>query len=254
MSNAIKYNRNGGKIRISYISQPSGRIRVLISDTGSGILEDDLPILFEPFSRLYLKSDAQEGAGIGLSFSKQLIELMGGTIGVESTIGKGSTFWFELDESRQPEEPAEDNAAHRVQQPKGMPLKGEHTVLYVEDSPSHIRLMKAIIDKMPGIHLITAHTPKLGIELAMAQRPDLIVLDICLPGMDGFEVLGALRADSRTQSTPVIAISASAMPNEVEKGLRAGFRRYMTKPIQIAKFERIVEELLLDEARLRDRH
>lgn len=244
LSNAVKYNKQGGSITLSCEKTGADKVRVNIIDTGSGIPEEDIPTLFEPFSRLYLKTYAMQGTGIGLTIAKRLIELMEGRIGVTSELGKGSTFWFELQESTTP---AQAISYATSDSEETSTLKEDVTnILYIEDSPSHIRLVEEIVDRMPGIRLSSANTPQLGLELAHAHLPDLIVLDICLPGMDGFEVLEKLLANPAVRDIPVIAVSANAMSKDVEKGLRAGFRRYLTKPINVVEFKKAIYELLQD--------
>lgn len=248
LSNAVKYNRKGGSVTLSCELVDTATVRISITDTGSGIPEADIPTLFDPFSRLYLDTHAQEGTGIGLTIAKQLVELMGGHIGVTSELGHGSTFWIELPLSHSPAQAI--SAAITPSAESSDAVVAETTLLYVEDSPSHIHLVEAIIENMKGIRLLSAHTPMLGLELAQAHRPDLIMLDICLPGMDGFEVFEQLRANEVTREIPVIAVSANAMPLDIEKGLRAGFRRYLTKPINVTEFKKAVDELLRDSATL----
>jgi signal transduction histidine kinase/CheY-like chemotaxis protein len=242
LSNAVKYNRQNGSICIDCQPTDADMCRISVSDSGSGIPPQDMEQLFAPFSRLYLKTYAVEGAGIGLALSKQLVELMDGRIGVESEYGQGSTFWFELRLSQLPKK-ADFEGEQIVTEP---PLDKSYTLLYVEDSPSHIQLMENIYAKEPDISLIYAHTPTLGLELAQVHKPDLIILDICLPGMDGYQVLEQLKKDKVTRYIPVVALSASAMPHEVERALRFGFRRYFTKPVDIIQFKRAIRELLLD--------
>jgi len=248
LSNAIKYNREAGSVSVTCEQTDSGHGRITVTDTGSGIPEADQEALFEPFSRLYLNTYAPQGTGIGLSLSKHLIELMGGSIGVESQCGKGSTFWVELELDQQTASECDMKEPIAPVSRDKDPGELHHTLLYVEDSPSHIQLLQAIVDTIPNIRLLTAHTPQLGLELAAAHRPDLILLDICLPGMDGFEVLSKLQEHEVLCDTPVIAMSSNAMPQEVEKGLRAGFRRYFTKPVKVTEFKKAVNELLVDGA------
>ena len=242
LANAIKYNSQGGKVNVSGLPT-AGRFRILVADNGPGIAEGDLAFLFQPFSRLVERPYTVQGAGIGLSVAKQLTELMGGTIGVESVAGVGSTFWIEMPALRVPDAvhgtgpaPADESATTARQS----------TLLYIEDNPDHFNLVKAIVARTGKLGFLGAHTPKLGLDLARTQQPKLILLDICLPGMSGYEVLELLREDTRTSHIPVMAISASADPAEIEKGLRAGFRRYLTKPLNVAEFKKAVEELLGD--------
>lgn len=247
LANAIKYNRQGGRVTVHGDRRGGGHLRVLVSDTGPGIPETEFPSLFQPFSRLPQRPYSIEGAGIGLSIAKHLTELMDGAIGVESEPGQGSTFWIELPESRG----LAANAARPDRPPSTERAGGgkPFTLLYIEDNPSHSELMKVIVSRMPNLSLITAHTPSLGLDLARTHHPAIILLDICLPGMNGYEVLHALQADEKTRFIPVIAVSASAMPTDIEKALRAGFRRYLTKPIHVVDFMNAVEDLLRDSAR-----
>ena len=243
LSNAIKYNRQGGDILIECQPAANERVRIVVKDTGSGIAAEDFPALFEPFSRLYLETYAQEGTGIGLAISKQLVELMGGSIGVESERGKGSSFWIELALS-----PAEAKILGPGLSASATQASDKNTydVLYIEDNPSHLQLMDAIFAEQPDLHLRTAHTPSLGLELALQHSPDLIICDICLPGMDGFQVLTKLQQSEALHSIPVIALSANASPAVIERGLRAGFRRYLTKPVNLEELIQAMEELLGD--------
>jgi len=244
LANAVKYNRDGGSVTIS-CQHIADRIRILVSDTGEGIPESELPSLFQPFSRLTKRPYNIQGAGIGLSIANQLIELMGGTIGVESIYGKGSTFWIDLPgEKIRETDIATMNASATVL--NNFALDDQATLLYVEDNPDHVDLVREIISQMDNLSLLTTHTPSLGLDLARAHRPDLILLDICLPGMSGYQVLELLKADKHTKNIPVMAISASAIPAEIENGLQAGFRRYLTKPLNVVEFKKIVMELLHD--------
>jgi len=247
LTNAVKYNRTRGTIDVVCERLPSDRIRILVSDTGAGIPTEDLASLFDPFNRLHKKYES-DGAGIGLAIAKDLVELMEGSIGVESVPEQGSTFWIELKQSTQAAPPivAEEQKSDTAAEHPAKRVK----LLYIEDSPSHVKLMQHIVKNMGNIELITAHTPALGLQLAQAHGPDLIICDICLPGMDGFAVLEQLKADARTRDIPVFALSANAMPAQVEAGLLAGFRRYLTKPISISHFKKALNELLEDEAAL----
>lgn len=247
LSNAVKYNRSGGSITLTCKQTGEGTIRINVADTGSGIAEADIPTLFEPFNRLYLGTYALEGTGIGLTIAKLLVERMGGLIGVTSKLGSGSTFWIELAASQPPKQLISETDTGSVSTAlEGAFSEYKYKLLYVEDSPSHLLLVEELIGRMPGIRMLSANTPQLGLELAQVHKPDLIVLDICLPGMDGYEVLERLLAEKGTCDIPIIAVSANAMARDIEKGLRAGFRRYLSKPLDVIEFSKAVGDLLYD--------
>jgi len=233
LSNAVKYNRPEGAVEVDCRASGEARIRIRVVDTGAGLSQEDLAKLFQPFNRLGQESGAEEGTGIGLVVAKRLVELMGGEIGVASAVGKGSTFWIELPSASAPL-PADADVKAVAPAPVYAPRDGRlHTLLYVEDNPANMKLVEQVIARLPDLHLLTAVNGQAGIELARSARPDVILMDINLPGMNGYEVLKELRADPATQSIPVIAVSANAMPKDIERGLRAGFMQYITKPIDV---------------------
>ncbi len=246
LSNAIKYNRRGGSVHVEVRSPGDtlctgkGRLCIRVMDTGPGISDSHLAELFHPFSRLDAENSCIEGTGIGLTITRRIIEMMGGTVGVESCIGVGSTFWIEL--------PAEvlSVAENRAQIPAALSVQPitERTVLYIEDNPANLKLVAQILARRKHISLLTAHAPDRGIELAMSQHPDLVLLDINLPGMNGYQVLEILKADARLKDIPVIALTAAAMPCDIERGRAAGFSEYLTKPLDIAKFNALLDKLL----------
>jgi CheY-like chemotaxis protein len=206
---------------------------VSIRDTGAGLNPEQLAQLFQPFNRLGQEAGGEEGTGIGLVVAKRLVELMGGVIGVESTVGVGSVFWFELISVAAPHLSMEGGGAAEVAQPLVPHEARLHTLLYVEDNPANLKLVEQIIARHPDISLLTAVNGTLGIEVARVSQPDVVLMDINLPGINGFEALKILREDPATAHIPVIAISANAMPRDIEKGLKAGFFRYITKPIKL---------------------
>src|ERR1051326_5192397 len=236
LSNAIKYNQANGTVVVDCTRIAPERIRVSVKDTGAGLPPDMMMQLFQPFNRLGQESSTEEGTGIGLVMSKRLVEMMGGVIGVESTVGLGSVFWFELNSAGAPQlvvdraEPAA-NAPAQVQ--RGAPLR---TLLYVEDNPANLTLVEQLISRRPDMRLLSARDGNLGIQLARANQPEVILMDINLPGISGIEALKILRADQATAHIPVVALSANAMPRDIEKGLQAGFFRYLTKPIKVTEF------------------
>jgi PAS domain S-box-containing protein len=246
LSNAIKYNRDHGNVTVSR-QRLHDRLLIRISDTGLGIPESEYPSLFQPFSRVVERPYTIEGAGIGLSIAKQLVELMKGAIGVESEVGQGSTFWIELpladdQESASTPDPALPNDYSET-------TNRQATLLCIEDNPDHINLIESIVSGMENTSLVTSMMPSLSLDLARTHKPDLILLDICLPDMDGYDALKQLQSDEHTRNIPVIAVSASAHPAEIEKGLRAGFRHYLTKPLNVVEFKNTVATLLRDTAK-----
>ena len=236
LSNAIKYNRERGTVAVRCAARAPGRIRISIEDTGAGLSAERLAQLFQPFNRLGQEASGVEGSGIGLVVAKQLIELMDGVIGVKSTVGVGSTFWFELMASAEPRfapgsgEPSA-LAPSRVRGDKPVRL-----LLYVEDNLANLRLVERLIERRPELRLISAVTGELGLELARTRLPEVILMDINLPDMSGIEALEVLRRDLATAHIPVVAISANAMPYDIEKGRQAGFFEYLTKPIKVNEF------------------
>src|SRR5450759_1918760 len=237
LSNAIKYNREQGTVEVKCAESMPGRIRVSITDTGAGLGPEQLAQLFQPFNRLGQEAGGEEGTGIGLVVAKRLVELMGGVIGVESTVGVGSVFWFELNSVAEPHLSMEGGEAAAALAEPHVP-NGEqlHTLLYVEDNPANLKLVEQIIARHPDMRLLTAVNGNLGIGIARDNQPEVILMDINLPGINGFEALKLLRSDLATAHIPVIAISANAMPRDIKKGVKAGFFRYITKPIKVNEF------------------
>jgi PAS domain S-box-containing protein len=244
LSNAIKYNQTNGTVVVDCARSAPERIRISVRDTGAGLPPDMLQQLFQPFNRLGQERSTEEGTGIGLVMSKRLVELMGGLIGVESTVGLGSVFWFELNSAAEPQLSADTEqpeAMARVHVPHGTPMR---TLLYVEDNPANLKLIEQLIARRRDIRLLTARDGSLGIQLARAHQPEVILMDINLPGISGIEALKILREDSDTAHIPVVALSANAMPRDIEKGLLAGFFRYLTKPIKVDEFMDTLEVAL----------
>jgi PAS domain S-box-containing protein len=241
LSNAVKYNRDKGNVQITCRLAAEGRVRIAVSDSGRGIAADALPRLFKPFERIESAYDGVEGAGIGLALSKHLVAAMGGSIGVESVVGVGSTFWVELPAAEaKVYRPSDSGAAKAVQNNYAT----AHTVLYIEDNPANLRLVQKIISTHTSLAMLDARSAEQGLDIAKVHHPDLILLDINLPGMSGFEALRHLRDDPATCDIPVIAISANAMEQDIKKGLAAGFADYLTKPLDIPKLLTLLDKLL----------
>ncbi|MBI3478949.1 MAG: PAS domain S-box protein [Nitrosomonadales bacterium] len=243
LSNAIKYNREHGTVEVKCIESGPERIRISIKDSGMGLPSEKLVQLFQPFNRLGQESGAEEGTGIGLVVTKQLVELMGGTIGVASTVGVGSEFWIELIRDVMPQFAPGNTVTDELAQ-KAQGNATLRTLLYVEDNPANLMLVEQIMDGHPHIRMLSARDGNLGIALARAHLPDVILMDINLPGISGIEALNILRNDPATAHIPVIALSANAMLCDIEKGLEAGFFRYLTKPIKINEFMAALDEAL----------
>ncbi len=236
LSNAIKYNVKDGTVEVECAETVPGHMRVSVRDTGAGLYPEQLARLFQPFNRLGQEGGGEEGTGIGLVVAKRLVELMGGTIGVQSTLGTGSVFWFDLITAAEPGLLNDTRETEAI-----VPATAQHTtrlrtLLYVEDNPANMKLVEQIIARRPDICLLTAINGKLGLQLARDNRPEVILLDINLPGMSGFEVLQILRSDPATAHIPVIAVSANAMQRDIDRGMKAGFFRYITKPIKVGEF------------------
>ncbi|MGW8394668.1 ATP-binding protein [Pseudoduganella sp. HUAS MS19] len=243
LSNAIKYNRDGGAVVVDCSPSGPNLVRVSVQDTGMGLRPEQVKQLFQPFNRLGQESGAEEGTGIGLVVTKRLVELMGGTIGVTSSQGVGSMFWIEL-ESTEPTPSRIDASAERPAHPHRHAEGEPATVLYVEDNPANLKLVEEIISFRPDLKLISAPDGHLGIELARAHQPDIILMDINLPGLNGIDAVKLLATDPRTAHIPVIALTANAMPRDVEKGLAAGFFRYLIKPINIDEFTEAINSTM----------
>ena len=244
LSNAIKYNKVGGAVVVACTASTTDRIRISVKDTGEGLTPDKLTQLFQPFNRLGKEAGIEEGTGIGLVVSKRLVELMNGVIGVESAVGVGSVFWIELNLTIEPElagGAAEPTAVARAQ----VHVDGQsRTLLYVEDNPANLMLVEDLIARRPDIRLLTARDGNRGIEIARVSRPDVILMDINLPGISGIEALRMLADDPITAHIPVVALSANAIPRDIAKGLEAGFFRYLTKPIKVNEFMDTLEAAL----------
>ena len=236
LSNAIKYNRKNGSVGLACTATDSDRIRISVKDTGAGLPPEKLAQLFQSFNRLGQEARSEEGTGIGLVVSKRLVELMGGVIGVTSTVGVGSVFWIELLLTPAPVlvEPISESAS--VLPPLVVAGARRRTLLYVEDNPANMKLVEKLMAQRADIRLLGAVNGTLGVQLARDSQPDVILIDINLPGISGIEAMKILREDPATAHIPIVALSANAMPRDIEKGMEAGFFRYLTKPIRVPEF------------------
>jgi PAS domain S-box-containing protein len=245
LSNAAKYGPAGSRVTIEAGLVAPDRVRLGVRDQGPGIPADRLEQLFQPFSRLGAEQGTVEGAGIGLALSRRLMELMGGRIGVDSRPGEGTEFWIELPASTLAALPPPADAEAAA---SGWQALGDALVLYVEDNPANLALVEQIVARHSGVHLVSAGDGVQGLAVARAQQPALILLDIHLPVMDGYEVLARLRADPRTRHIPVAALTAQAMPSDARRAIEAGFDEYIAKPIDVPVFDRLLRRLLGGEA------
>jgi CheY-like chemotaxis protein len=241
LSNAVKYNRAGGRVLV-HIEDAGSHWRLVVEDTGPGLAPEQQARLFVPFERLDAAASAVEGTGIGLALSRRLVEMMQGRIGVVSEPGAGSRFWVELprasDGTTAPPvstaEPPADSPAADGQPPREL--------LYIEDNPVNLQLVQQIVALRPRWRLWSAATPTEGLALARTRRPALVLLDIHLPEMDGWAVLRVLREDPLTRDIPVVAVSAQAMPEDLARGLAAGFADYLTKPLELRRLLALLDD------------
>jgi PAS domain S-box-containing protein len=233
ISNAIKYNRPNGSIVVNCIAGAQGYVRLSVTDTGMGLTSEKLAQLFQPFNRLGQESGVEQGTGIGLVVTKRLVEVMKGTIGVDSKVNTGTRFWIDLVATSAPRHSFSKPDSTTREQDKVQYTGPVRTVLYVEDNPANLKLVTMLIARRPDLRLLTAETGNLGVELAQVHLPDVILMDINLPGISGLKVMSILRKDIATADIPIIALSANANPSDVERGVAEGFLRYLTKPIKV---------------------
>jgi signal transduction histidine kinase/ActR/RegA family two-component response regulator len=256
LSNAIKYNRPGGAVTLSCVEAQGGRLRITVTDTGPGIPHDRLGQLFTPFERLGAETTGIEGTGLGLALSKRLVEAMGGTMSVESVVGRGSTFWVEFPPTEPP--PAEPESARpktsgRSAAPAAVAgaARGAFTVLYIEDNLSSVELIQRLLGRTHETRLLSAMQGRLGLDLAREHRPDLILLDLNLPDIGGAEVMRLLQDDAKTRRIPVIVISADATSAQIRRLRDAGVRAYLTKPLDVKKFFGLLNDIRAEVSRTR---
>lgn len=241
LSNAIKYNREHGEVKVECVASSPRRVRINIQDSGAGIPETRLGELFQPFNRLGKEGGVEQGTGIGLVVCKRLVELMGGSIGVESTPGIGSVFWVELNRQDPPILIGEEGQSAAQLAPSAKRMR---TLLYVEDNPANLQLIEQLIARRTDLRFLSAEDGNLGVQMALTALPDVILMDINLPGISGIEALKILRENPTTAHIPVVALSANAIPRDIKNGLSQGFFRYLTKPIKVNEFLDTLNEVL----------
>ena len=248
LSNAVKYNRDGGAVIVDCTRPAPQRLRLTVQDTGVGLTPEQVANLFQPFNRLGQEGGTQEGTGIGLVVTRRLVEMMGGEIGVTSSPGVGSVFSIELTVAAEGEvasgTAAVAGALAAPARPDDATAAQPRTVLYIEDNPANLKLVQEIVRFRPDLHLIAAPDGHFGLALVRSHRPDVILMDLNLPGLSGFEVLAQLRREPDTARIPAIAVSANAMRADIERALAAGFARYLTKPIDIGQINEAIDGVL----------
>ncbi|HEX3211281.1 MAG TPA: ATP-binding protein, partial [Actinomycetota bacterium] len=248
LSNAVKYNRQGGRVELECGPAGDDRMRIQVADTGPGIAPEAMGQLFVPFERLGSEQTGVEGAGLGLPLSKRLAEAMGGILDVATTVGQGSRFFVELPQAEGPVQRAErQQELEEPAEPDPEPAS-ELTVLYIEDNLSNLQLVERVLSRRPGVRLISAMRPQLGLELAAEHDPDLILLDLHLPDMPGQEVLRRLQAEPRTANVPVVILSADARPTLIQELLAQGARAFMTKPLDVKELLELLQTIATERA------
>lgn len=246
LSNAIKYNHVGGEVEVTLDSPEPDRLRISVRDTGRGIPLQRQAEVFQPFNRLSAENSNIEGSGVGLVITKQLVEMMQGQLDFSSAEGEGTTFWMSFPVAPEWNTDSLPPSHKKDYSPAVLQVQRRCKVLYVEDNPTNIRLLQQIFSRYPQLDLDIAEEAFLGIYKARSGKPDLVILDINLPGMDGYEVLKVLLSDPFTSSIPVIGLSANAMPYDIERGRNAGFFDYLTKPVDINQLISVLNKLLHD--------
>ena len=252
ISNAVKYNKENGEVKVNVDKIDDGKVKINFTDTGYGLSEEQQLNLFTPFERLGAENSSIEGSGIGLVISHKLISLMGGKIGIDIKIGKGSTFWVTLPLSKkntlsETKSDVSDTNLELLSEPVNSTVKLSRNILYIEDNPANMRLVESVIKNYTEYNFLSAVTGIDGIEVAVKQQPNLILLDINLPDLNGFEVLQKLREHSELTNTPVIAVSANAMQHDIDKALNSGFFDYVSKPIDVSLLLNVINKILVED-------
>ncbi len=254
LSNAVKYNKPNGSVTLQIVElTEDDALQIKVSDTGAGISPDKLQEIFKPFNRLYAENSNIEGTGIGLTITKSIIEFMGGNIAVVSAAGEGSTFTVTLPMHAGAEEAVPVTSEDKDKDKKHsdaavVTLKPGHErrrlVVYIEDNHANVRLMEALFNKLPDLQLLCAFDGETGIEMVIEHHPDLVLVDLSMPGMNGYEVLEKLRQEPQLNAMPVVAVTANALDADIQRGLQAGFANYLTKPLEFVKFNESIRRFL----------
>ena len=242
ITNAVKYTPIGGKVSLSYNASGENQVRVVLRDTGTGIPEDKLARLFTPFDRLGAEQSEVQGTGLGLALCQRLMQAMGGSIGVHSQVGQGSTFWVQLPAVESPLQAVPSRKKTSASKRGKLASPDKRTILYIEDNLSNLTLIEQILEEAPNIELMTAMQGKIGIDLARQHVPDLVLLDLHLPDLPGWEVLAELKASEETRHIPTIVISADATARQIKELMQSGAAAYLTKPIDVNEFNRVLDE------------
>ena len=241
LNNAVKYTPASGSVTVSYAANGNEKLRIRVRDTGPGIAKEKLTRLFTPFDRLGAEQSNVEGTGLGLVLSQRLMHAMGGSIGVENADGQGSIFWVELPRTKSPLEQTRSVSTTKAKRPRRGDT-GKRKLLYIEDNLSNLTLIEEILDERPDIELLSAMQGQVGLDLARQHSPDLILLDLHLPDLPGWKVLSALKTSATTSDIPVVVVSADATTSQIERLMKAGALNYLTKPLDVAEFFRVLDE------------